>query len=124
MLKSFANLFNKNIKSFQHKSCRFNFTRKFIKKPDVLFTDAERESNEIKESKEGKDGKDEQGMSVGIFPYLPINDHPLIPGFIRSVLTSGELIDKMNNLKLNKKQVVVSVLRNPDKVEALQTKDK
>lgn len=70
---------------------------------------------------------DEQGNKLnyvkvfhGIYPYLPLDDHPLIPGYARIIALTREITEKLKALNAEKTKLVIFVLKNPDKVEALQ----
>jgi hypothetical protein len=51
---------------------------------------------------------------------MPLDDHPLIPGYARIIGLTMELTEKLKELNVEKTKLVVSVLKNPEKVEALQ----
>jgi hypothetical protein len=51
---------------------------------------------------------------------MPLDDHPLIPGYARMIAVTREITEKLKELNAEKTKIVISVLRNPEKVEALQ----
>lgn len=56
----------------------------------------------------------------GKFPYMPIDDHPLIPGYARMLNISKELFDKLKEAKVEESNLVISVTKNPEQIEAVQ----
>ena len=56
----------------------------------------------------------------GLYPYMPLDDHPLIPGYARMIAVTREITDKLKEMNVEKTKLVISVLRNPDKMESLQ----
>ncbi len=60
-------------------------------------------------------------VSHGIYPYFPLNDHPLIPGYGRLITVSSEITNRLKELNAEKTKIVVSVSRSPDSTEALQS---
>lgn len=117
MLRSFSNILNKQNKSLnKYLSPRYNFARKNMK--DIQVPESA-PGPEIYE----QDGKKFDYIKVyqGIYPYLPLDDHPLIPGYARMIAVTRELTDKLKELNVEKSKMVISVLKNPDKMEALQT---
>jgi len=56
----------------------------------------------------------------GKFPYMPIDDHPLIPGYARMLNISKELFEKLREAKVEQNQLVISVAKNPEQIEAVQ----
>jgi hypothetical protein len=86
-----------------------NFGRKTVKKGNEPGTpDAENEN------------PDDIKVSFGTFPYLPLNDHPLIPGYGRLLAVTSEITEKLKEINAEKTKIVVSVVKNPEKIEALQ----
>jgi hypothetical protein len=56
----------------------------------------------------------------GKFPYMPIDDHPLIPGYARMLNLSKEIFDKLKEVNVEQNQLVISVAKNPEQIEAIQ----
>jgi hypothetical protein len=56
----------------------------------------------------------------GKYPYMPLDDHPLIPGYARMIAISREISDKLKELKAESTKLVVSVCKNPEKIEGVQ----
>jgi hypothetical protein len=112
MLKCLSNNFFKQthwtnqIKTFN----KFSFGRKITKK-GAEGADVETES----------ENPDNIKVSFGTYPYLPLNDHPLIPGYGRLLVVTSELTEKLKELNAEKTNIIVSVVKNPEKIEALQT---
>ena len=46
------------------------------------------------------------------YPFLPLNDHPLIPGMPRIIPISKNLVSSIKSLKDQKTPFVLSVLKN------------
>ena len=60
-------------------------------------------------------------ISTGIFPYFPLDDHPLIPGYSRMIPITREFLDKWNEIEQSKQlRSVISICKNPEKIEGLQ----
>lgn len=122
MLKNIPNVLNRNIRFFYKSSFyRFDFSRKNLKTSSISVSDSFGEG--IKE----EDYKDESGNKLdyikvyhGSYPYMPLDDHPLIPGYARMIAVTREIIDKLKEANVEKTKLVMSVLKNPEKVEALQ----
>ena len=58
---------------------------------------------------------------LGRFPYFPIDDHPLVPGYSRMIPISREFIDKLKELSNGEiLKTVVSVCKNPGSIEGVQ----
>jgi hypothetical protein len=55
------------------------------------------------------------------YPYLPLNDHPLIPGYGRLITVTSEVTNKLKELNAEKTKIVVSVIKSPENTEALQS---
>jgi hypothetical protein len=90
----------------------YNFVRKSPKKPnDEATPDTPETENE---------NPDNMKVSFGTFPYLPLNDHPLIPGYGRLLAVTSEITEKLKELNAEKTKIIVSVVKNPEKIEALQ----
>ena len=56
----------------------------------------------------------------GTYPYMPLYDHPLIPGYPRIIPANKAMLDKLIELNVEKTNIVLSVLKNPEKLEGLQ----
>jgi hypothetical protein len=120
MLKLFSNILNKRQKSlYKFTPSRYNFARKNSKESEM----------QIPESAEGAGTEvyQENGIKLdyiknyhGLYPYMPLDDHPLIPGYARMIAVTREITDKLKEMNVEKTKLVISVLRNPDKMEALQ----
>jgi hypothetical protein len=122
MLKTFPNVINKNIRFFYKSSFyRFDFSRKNLKTSNISI------SEPFGEGVKGEEYREESGNKLdyikvyhGTYPYMPLDDHPLIPGYARMLAVSREIIDKLKEANVEKTKMVMSVLKNPEKVEALQ----
>lgn len=55
----------------------------------------------------------------GTFHYLPLDDHPLIPGYSRLISITKEIAEKLIEEKVEEKRLCMSVLKNPDKLEGV-----
>jgi len=122
MLKNFPNVLKNNIRFF-YKSpfCRFDFSRKNLKNSNIPVTELYGEGITQEDYKEeGGDSLDYIKVYHGSYPYMPLDDHPLIPGYARMIAVSREIIDKLKEVNIEKTKLVMSVLKNPEKVEALQ----
>ncbi len=114
MLKLFANNFNKNtIKLHKNFIPKLYFGSKSFK--PVALPEENLESFV-------EDGKELEYVKIysGLYPYMPLDDHPLIPGYSRILAVTRELTDKLKEMNVEKTKLVISVLRNPENVEALQ----
>ena len=122
MLKNFPNVLNRNIRFFYKSSFyRFDFSRKNLKTSNISLTEP------FGDGITAEDYKEESGNNLdyikvyhGSYPYMPLDDHPLIPGYARMIAVSREIIDKLKEANVEKTKLVMSVLKNPEKVEALQ----
>lgn len=80
--------------------------------------------NDIPEAKEDyfENGKKIPHIKVfkGTYPYLPLNDHPLIPGFHRRIPISKQLSAHLKWTKNQPAKMVISVLKNPESIEGMQ----
>lgn len=112
MIKKFTLNIKKSIKTFfPNYVKRFNFSEK---------------NPEIDDPDEKKDffSKFSNTIKTGdILPYIPLSDHPLFPGLSQVLYAKREMISQMDSLEIFKKPVFISVLKDPNKVEALMTKD-
>lgn len=120
MLKLFSNIFSKNTKSLhKYTYSKFNFARKTVKETSVEVPEPADNPN-TEDYEVG--GKKLNYIKVyhGIYPYMPIDDHPIIPGYARMIAVTREITDRLKELNAEKTKVVISVLKNPEKVEALQ----
>ena len=123
MLKNFPNVFKNNIRFFNKSSLfRCDFSRKNLKNSNISV------SEPFGEGITAEDYKEESGNNLdyikvyhGSYPYMPLDDHPLIPGYARMIAVSREIIDKLKEVNVEKTKLVMSVLKNPEKVEALQS---
>jgi hypothetical protein len=120
MLKLFSNIFAKNTR-FTHKNSypRYNFARKTIKETEVQLPEPA-DSIKTEDYEEGGHKLDYIKVYHGLYPYMPLDDHPLIPGYARMIAVTREITEKLKELNAEKTKIVISVLRNPEKVEALQ----
>lgn len=121
MLKMFSNVFNnKNnvLKYYKAILPKFKFGSKSLKGGSLQLKDQEGENLENYEL----DGEKLDYIKVykGMYPYMPLDDHPLIPGYARMIAVTREITEKLKEVNAEKTKLVISVLRNPEKVEALQ----
>jgi hypothetical protein len=72
------------------------------------------------------DYTDENGQNVphirkfaGTFPYLPLDDHPLIPGYARLISITKEIAEKLVADNVEEKKLCMSVLKNPDRQQGI-----
>ncbi len=79
-----------------------------------------RKNTKIKSSVEIAE-EDPSSISHGIYPYIPLNDHPLIPGYGRLITVTSEITNKLKELNAEKTKIIVSVNRSPENTEALQS---
>jgi hypothetical protein len=79
-----------------------------------------RKNNKIQTSVEIAE-EDPAPLNHGIFPYIPLNDHPLIPGYGRLITVTSEITNKLKELNVEKTKIIVSVSKSPDSTEALQS---
>ncbi len=100
---------------------RFDFSRKTLKTNGLPI------SEPFGEGVVGEDYVEEGGNKLdyikvynGTYPYMPLDDHPLIPGYARMIAVTREIIDKLKEANVEKTKIVMSVLKNPEKLEALQ----
>lgn len=120
MLKTFTNVL-KSQKNLMYNCSRFNI---ITKKPKImgkkltLEPGANPELVDITEDHENKFNNVK--VFQGKFPYMPIDDHPLIPGYARMLNISKELFDKLKEAKVEQNQLVISVAKNPEQLEAIQ----
>ena len=56
----------------------------------------------------------------GKFSYLPIDDHPLIPGYTRMLSITREILEIIKVKNLENNQIVVSVCKNPELIDSVQ----
>ena len=77
-------------------------------------------------SQKGEDYVDESGEKQSHikkysdnFIYLPLVDHPLIPGYTRLINMTKDIVEKLNAEKIEEKFLCMSVLKNPDQIEGL-----
>ena len=122
MLKNIPNVLNRNIRFFYKSSFyRFDFSRKNLKTSNLSISEPFGEGIKPEEYKEeGGNTLDYIKVYHGSYPFMPLDDHPLIPGYARMIAVSREIIDKLKEANVEKTKLVMSVLKNPDKVEALQ----
>ena len=58
---------------------------------------------------------------IGTYPYFSLDDHPLIPGYSRMIPVTREFLDKWNEIEHSKQlKSVISICKNPEKIEGLQ----
>lgn len=57
---------------------------------------------------------------TGEYSYLPLDDHPLIPGYSRAIGISKDILDKLKELNVEQNKLVISVLKNPEAIEGVQ----
>jgi len=117
MLKIFSKIYQNNSNKFhKFKIPNFYFGTKSIYTEKLPLPEQENLESYV------EDGKTIQNVKVynGIYPYMPLDDHPLIPGYARIIGLTMELTEKLKELNVEKTKLVVSVLKNPEKVEALQ----
>jgi hypothetical protein len=122
MFKNIPNVLNKNIRFFYKSSFyRFDFSRKNLKTSNISINEPFGEGIKPEDYQEDS-GKKLDYIKVynGSYPYMPLDDHPLIPGYARMIAVSRDIIDKLKEANVEKTKLVMSVLKNPDKVEALQ----
>lgn len=120
MIKTFVNVL-KSQKSSMYNCSRFNI---ITKKPKILGKKLNlnpAENPELVEITEDHESKfNNVKVFQGKFPYMPIDDHPLIPGYARMLSISKELFDKLKEAKVEQNQLVISVAKNPEQLEAIQ----
>jgi hypothetical protein len=113
MLKCFStNFIKKDVLKFRYINSMFSFGRKITKKSNDPL---EPETQEIED-----ENPENIKVSFGTYPYLPLNDHPLIPGYGRLLAVTSEITEKLKEMNAEKTKIVVSVVKNPEKIEALQ----
>jgi len=122
MLKTFPSIINRNIKNFYKTSFyRFDFSRKNLKTSNLSISEPFGDGVKSEEYiEEGGNKLDYIKVYHGSYPYMPLDDHPLIPGYARMLAVSREIIDLLKEANVEKTKMVMSVLKNPEKVEALQ----
>lgn len=120
MLKTFTNVL-KSQKIQMYNCSRFNI---MTKKPKILGKKLETDSGDNPELVDITEDQENKFKNVkvfkGKFPYMPIDDHPLIPGYARMLNISKELFDKLKEVKVEQNQLVISVAKNPEQIEAIQ----
>jgi len=94
---------------------KFSFATKSIKTGNVQLSEESFENLT-------EDGKKLENTKVysGVYPYMPLDDHPLIPGYARMLAITMDLTNKLKELNVEKTKLVISVLKNPENIEALQ----
>ena len=117
MFKSFSNILNKNIRSIHRLAFpRHNFSKKFLKTTTDL---------QVQDSPEGplqsEETKSNYKIYEGVYPYFPVDDHPIIPGYGRIIIVSQQILDSLKPKINSKSKFVVSVLKEPEKIDALQS---
>ena len=85
--------------------------------PDNKIPEIKENSNKLEENEENETNTN---SIPGKFPYMPIFDHPLIPGFSRILSVNQTIIEKLKILNVEKTKIVLSVLKNPEKLEGIQ----
>lgn len=120
MLKTFTNVL-KSQKRVMYNCSRFNI---ITKKPKIFGKNLSPDSEETPELVDITEDHESKFTNVkvfqGKFPYMPIDDHPLIPGYARMLNISKELFEKLKEAKVEQNQLVISVARNPEQLEAIQ----
>ncbi len=119
MFKSLSTKLSQNLKTMLYKN---TFTFKFSRKTTVSSKPPKIEESEIGDEYVDEAGNKLESIKVnqGIYPYMPLDDHPLIPGYARMIAISREISEKLKEMDVEKTKLVISVLRNPDKVEGVQ----
>src|SRR5690242_3229600 len=123
MFKKFNGILNNNIKTYFIKTnfhmYKINyFGRKSGKTVQLDDLDPDIQTEDYIDSTGNK--LDYVKVYKGEFPYMPLDDHPLIPGYARMIAVSREITDKLKEINAEKTKLIISVLKNPEKVEALQ----
>jgi len=120
MLKTFKHVFKENKRNFYLiNSCGFSL--KNIKPIDKsLKFDKIKHPELVEITEEGENKLENIKLLQGRFPYLPLDDHPLIPGYARMLSLSKEIFDKLKELEVENTQLVISVLKNPEQMDAVQ----
>lgn len=57
----------------------------------------------------------------GKFPYMPLDDHPLIPGYARQISISKKYLEILKATNAEAGGLVVSVVKNRNTIEAMQS---
>ena len=115
MFRTFSNLF-KNPKTQINHFIKFNFITQKTKS-------LRKKNLDIAENPEIVDITDKyQNIKVfqGKFPYIPIDDHPLIPGYTRMLSLSRDLFERIRETNPEQNQLVISVCKNPEQIEGVQ----
>jgi len=119
MIKTFTNVL-KNQRNLMYNCSRFNV---LTKKPKIFAKKLNLDSAsnpELVDITEQEEKIKHIKIYQGKFPYMPIDDHPLIPGYARMLNVSKELFDKLKEAKVEQNQLVISVTKNPEQIEAVQ----
>ena len=120
MIKTFTNVL-KTQKIQMYNCSRFNV---MTKKPKLLGKKLSEDPGEYPELVDITEDCENKFKNVkvfqGKFPYMPIDDHPLIPGYARMMNISKELFDKLKEANVEQNQLVISVTKNPEQIEAIQ----
>ena len=120
MQKTFTNVL-KTQKTLMYNFSRFNI---LTKKPKIFGKKLNLDSATNPELVEITEDHENKFKNIkifqGKFPYMPIDDHPLIPGYARMLNISKELYEKLKEAKVEEHQMVISVARNPEQIEAIQ----
>ena len=120
MLRTFKNVLKDSRRNFYFtKSCgcsdkKSSIFNKSLKLGLVTIPDL------VEITKEGENKLNHIKLLQGRFPYLPLDDHPLIPGYARILNLSKDIYDKLKEIDVEKKLLVISVMKNPKEIEALQ----
>lgn len=102
---------------FKHPFC-FNFSRKIKKTSET--------ENELSEDISTEDYLD-RGQKLdyirvykGKYPFIPLDDHPLIPGYARMIAVPKNVFQRMKEMNVEETKMVISVCKNPEKIEGVQ----
>ena len=80
-----------------------------------------RKNSKVKGAVEEVDATEAIKVNFGTYPYIPLNDHPLIPGYGRLVTVTSEITNRLKEINAEKTKIVVSVSKTGDNTEALQS---
>ena len=89
-----------SLTQFATNSFSLSFSKLFIK---PMFN-----STSNTTSKKGK----KINITNKVYPFLPLNEHPLIPGMPRIIPVTRHIITSLNKLKDKKTPIIFSVMKN------------
>ena len=80
-----------------------------------------RKNSKIKGAVEEVQNSETLKINFGTYPYFPLNDHPLIPGYGRLVTVTSEITNRLKEINAEKTKIVISISKTGENTEALQS---